>query len=371
MSRLCIIFVAGSAVLWSLFFTSGLVAYATYSQCDPLTAGYIEKPDQIIPYLVMDKLNYLPGVAGLFVAAVYGGLLSSLSSCGNAAACIIWEDFLKYLPCFAAITDKKIITILRVLSVACGGVGLGVAIMVRNLGDIFNVTQSILSAVVGPSVGVFLTGMCTPWANTKVLNSPWVNTKVLNSPWGNTKGTTVGFSMATIYSLWLVIGKFIQGGGSPPRLPLSTHGCQGVFLNTSFTDALLSNTTSVDESEDLGIYDVSYCYIGISGIIINMVVASIVSLFTGVLKPGEVASELVSPSCERLHHWLWQNTPKCFNIRKEDQDIQDGSSFRPTHHDTSNCPSISNNELDSHNDYSFNKTLTRHNNVPQDEQERF
>lgn len=74
-SRLCTFFLFGLWVLWVLFYFSGLVAYATYSTCDPLTAGSIEKPDQIIPYLVVDKLGHIRGLPGLFVAAVYGGVL--------------------------------------------------------------------------------------------------------------------------------------------------------------------------------------------------------------------------------------------------------------------------------------------------------
>lgn len=63
------------SLLWGVFYTSGLVAYALYKDCDPLTSGKIEKPDQIIPYMVTDKLNHLTGMPGLFVAAVYGGVL--------------------------------------------------------------------------------------------------------------------------------------------------------------------------------------------------------------------------------------------------------------------------------------------------------
>lgn len=64
-------------MLWSVFFFSGLVAYAAYKDCDPLTSGRIKKPDQIMPFLVMDKLERLPGLPGLFVAGVYGGVLRS------------------------------------------------------------------------------------------------------------------------------------------------------------------------------------------------------------------------------------------------------------------------------------------------------
>ncbi|KAG7172577.1 Sodium-dependent multivitamin transporter-like 2 [Homarus americanus] len=48
------------------------------STCDPLTSGKITKPDQILPFLVTDKLSHLTGLAGVFVSAVYGGVLRSL-----------------------------------------------------------------------------------------------------------------------------------------------------------------------------------------------------------------------------------------------------------------------------------------------------
>ena len=65
----------GVTILWGLFYFSGLVAYAAYKDCDPYTSGRIEKADQLIPFLVADKLSSIPGMSGLFVASVYGGLL--------------------------------------------------------------------------------------------------------------------------------------------------------------------------------------------------------------------------------------------------------------------------------------------------------
>ena len=68
-------FLVGLWCLWILFFFSGLVAYAMYSTCDPLTSGKITKPDQILPYLVINKLGHIPTLSGIFVAAVYGAML--------------------------------------------------------------------------------------------------------------------------------------------------------------------------------------------------------------------------------------------------------------------------------------------------------
>ena len=50
---------------------SGLVVYAFYSSvgCDPLAAGKIYSPNQIISYYVADQLDF-PGIPGFFVSAI-------------------------------------------------------------------------------------------------------------------------------------------------------------------------------------------------------------------------------------------------------------------------------------------------------------
>ncbi|XP_042241871.1 sodium-coupled monocarboxylate transporter 2-like [Homarus americanus] len=113
--RMVISFLVGLWALWIVFYFSGLVAYATYSECDPFASGKIDKLDQIIPFLVTDKLNHLTGLAGIFVAAVYGGVLSTLSSCGNSVACIIWEDFLKERPYFSSLSDASATNVVKLL----------------------------------------------------------------------------------------------------------------------------------------------------------------------------------------------------------------------------------------------------------------
>ncbi|KAL3248884.1 hypothetical protein MRX96_056290 [Rhipicephalus microplus] len=75
----------------------GLLLFALYHRCDPLKAAMITKYDQLMPHFVMETLGHLPGITGLFVAAVYSGSLSTLSSGYNALAAIVWEDFIKHI----------------------------------------------------------------------------------------------------------------------------------------------------------------------------------------------------------------------------------------------------------------------------------
>ncbi|XP_071532425.1 sodium-coupled monocarboxylate transporter 1-like isoform X2 [Panulirus ornatus] len=308
--NLCIIFLFGLYCLWTVFVFSGLVAFATYSDCDPFTSGQIEKKDQILPYLVMDKLSHLTGLAGIFVAAVYGGVLSTLSSCGNSVACIIWEDFLKDLPYFSRLNDAGSTNVVKLLSAVAGVISICLGLMVGELGNLFHVASSILSAISGPLCGVFLSGIFAPWISAK--------------------GAAVGFTTSFILSVWVVIGKFVRGGGSPTQLPLSTEGCvenlanlanttvaalvtsptttavENLLPNTTLTVvAGLANTTALDGSMSKTIYEVSYCYTGMISILIMFTVGSLVSLCTGPVHPEDLREGVVNPSVKRLYSRLW------------------------------------------------------------------
>ncbi|XP_069942379.1 uncharacterized protein [Cherax quadricarinatus] len=122
--------------------------------------------------------------------------------------------------------------------------------------------------------------------------------------------------------MWLVIGKFVRGGGSPPRLPLSTSGCpENLANNTNSTlvtlltrassSALLPNLTTTPRSTHKTMYDISYCYSGVTGIIITLVISSLVSLCTGPLSPKALDDNVVNPSCARFYHWMWRRFSKC------------------------------------------------------------
>lgn len=45
--------------------------YARYAGCDPVSAGLVKKPDQMVPYYVMDVAHAIPGLPGLFVAGIF------------------------------------------------------------------------------------------------------------------------------------------------------------------------------------------------------------------------------------------------------------------------------------------------------------
>lgn len=61
--------------LFSLAWLVGMGIFATYYNCDPFKGGYIGKMDELLPYFIIEKLSYIPGFMGLFMATLFNGSL--------------------------------------------------------------------------------------------------------------------------------------------------------------------------------------------------------------------------------------------------------------------------------------------------------
>jgi len=73
-------YVVGIVILICMCAYNGLLLYAAYHDCDPLTTKLAKAKDQLVPLLVMKILKDIPGLPGLFIAGVFSAALSSLSS---------------------------------------------------------------------------------------------------------------------------------------------------------------------------------------------------------------------------------------------------------------------------------------------------
>lgn len=91
-----IIFTIGLIFIKSCSCLIGLIMYANYEDCDPVTTGHVKKLDQILPYYVMDVAGRIPGLPGLFVSGIFSAALSTLSSSLNTLAGTLYEDFIRH-----------------------------------------------------------------------------------------------------------------------------------------------------------------------------------------------------------------------------------------------------------------------------------
>jgi sodium-coupled monocarboxylate transporter 8/12 len=119
---------------------AGLVLYAQYAKCDPLSAPLITKitnPNQLMVFLVSDRMQALKGFTGLFLSSLLSGSLSSVSSVLSSMAAIVWADFLKPRKYFRHLNDNKSTLVVKGLVVLIGIISTGMAILVSNLKSIF------------------------------------------------------------------------------------------------------------------------------------------------------------------------------------------------------------------------------------------
>ncbi|RXG61685.1 Epsin-2 [Armadillidium vulgare] len=105
----------GKLFVYVLAFSCGLVAYSTYAGCDPMALGLIKKKDQILPYFVIDKLSFIPGLPGLFIATIIGGSLSTLSSTINSCVAMMWKDICQKFAFFRNSSDGYATIINKIL----------------------------------------------------------------------------------------------------------------------------------------------------------------------------------------------------------------------------------------------------------------
>ncbi|RXG61361.1 Sodium-coupled monocarboxylate transporter 1 [Armadillidium vulgare] len=239
-------FFVGLFILWSLFYFTGLVAYAAYADCDPLATKQIQKADQIVPFLVADKLKHLPGMAGLFVAAIYGGVLSFLTS-----QCICCFKFGK-------------------ISYATG-YGLG-----KTLVSLRQTLQDFFGAFVG-----FVTSF---------LFNVWLLIGQIVYETGKTANLPLSTS------------------GCPEELlnlTLQSNNMNDTLILEDTTTYENLNFEAIDAGHLL-MYDISYCYIGTIGILVVFIVSTLVSILTGVTKPEEVNPKLVYGPSLYVYKKLWK-----------------------------------------------------------------
>lgn len=267
--------------LWitvTLAVLSGLTMYSIYKNCDPLSNGDVDTPDQLFPYLVMDILADFPGIPGLFVAAAYSGTLSTVSSSITALVAVTVEDFI--LPVYKDLTEKQVSWMNMSLSILFGGVCIGMAGVASLMGSVLQAALSIFGMISGPLLGLYLLGMFFRTSNSI--------------------GGLVGMTIGLVLTLWVGIGGQIY----PPTdektnpLPLTTAGCNNTIGQNYTTITPWSSPVTLTPEPDYRPpladtwYSLSYVYFSLLGVLTTIVSGLLVSVITGGCKQDKKNSEL-------------------------------------------------------------------------------
>ncbi|KAL7643095.1 UNVERIFIED_CONTAM: hypothetical protein RMT77_006385 [Armadillidium vulgare] len=299
----------GKFAISCLIFFCGLVIYATYAGCDPMTLGKIKKKDEIITYYVMDKLSLIPGLPGLFVATIIGAALSTLSSFINSCVALLWKDACLKFDIFKNTSQFYATLINKILSLVVGTVIIGLAIIASNTKHLMELGIICGTSLNGPLLGLFLIGVFLPNCNLK--------------------GIWTGIVGSTVFSIWLVIGGLIYK--KPTKmLPFSTDECVALnfsSVNISSFQEVNSSTynSDIEETNDdtsfiMSLYQISYTLYPVISITICILLSAVVSCITGNLKGHEVSPKYVSP---HVHKFFWTKE-ELDAIRQKELNLDDG-----------------------------------------------
>lgn len=281
----------------------GLVMFAYYKEYTKSPQQEQAAPDQLVLYFVMDLLKDMPGLPGLFVACLFSGSLSTISSAFNSLATVTMEDLIQ--PWFPELTETRATMLSRCLAFAYGLVCLGMAYISSHLGSVLQAALSIFGMVGGPLLGLFCLGMFFPCAN----------------PLGAIVGLLTGLTMAFWIGIGSIVSRMSSAVASPPINGSSAFLPSNLTIATVTT--LMPPTTTLPP-KPTGLqrfYSLSYLWYSAHNSTTVIVVGLIVSLLTGGMRGRTLHPGTIYPVLPKLLSLLPSSCQKRLRWRSRSQDV--------------------------------------------------
>ncbi|XP_034256929.1 sodium-coupled monocarboxylate transporter 1-like isoform X2 [Thrips palmi] len=289
-----VIMVVGTSLLVSMCCYTGLLIYATFHDCDPVSARVINKSDQLLPFYVMELAGKVPGLPGVFMSGVFSAALSTMSTSLNSMTGVIWEDLVRpHLK--KPVSEQRASQILKLLVVLIGGVCVGLVFLVERMGVTLVQGSKMLSGITaGTLLGVFSLGMFFPWATPK----------------GALAGGLASFALVA----WISAGTqtaMARGDLRFPGKPVSLQGCSAGVFSVNKTNLLPPGPPT---HAVFPLFRLSYLWYTALGAITVMAVGMLVSYLTGFNDPRKMDRDLLAPV-------IWRLLPQ--QDKQDQQDVQD------------------------------------------------
>jgi SSS family solute:Na+ symporter len=139
--------------VWTAFMFIGSLLWAFYRITGEHLPATITKPDQIFPHFMVTQMP--AGVAGLFLAALFGAAMSMLASDLNCLGVIVVEDFYGHFAPRA--TDRQRLRIGKLSVALCGLLAIEVALRLsKTQGAALSLYYLATAVVAGGLAGLFL-----------------------------------------------------------------------------------------------------------------------------------------------------------------------------------------------------------------------
>ncbi|KAG8232979.1 hypothetical protein J437_LFUL012626 [Ladona fulva] len=257
-ARLALLSLAiGSFMFVSLGAYTGLVAYSYYQDCDPVTSKVVKKPDQIIPYFIMEFAHKVPGFPGIFLGALFSAALSTLSTVLNAASGVVLEDLIQSRR-KVRLSEAKASKALKVITALLGALCLSLVTFVDLMGTVLQ--GAIIGGVAAVSSLAFLSF-----------------------------GSQTAIAAKSI--------KYVTK-------PLSVAGCLGSNSSSLYDPAFITGSpfdNHIPLHDDVfWVFRISYMYYPMTGLLVMISVGVIASYLTGFQDLSKINPDLISPICQRF-----------------------------------------------------------------------
>ncbi|XP_036147769.1 sodium-coupled monocarboxylate transporter 1 isoform X2 [Monomorium pharaonis] len=270
-----IIMTVGITCIMSLCCYTGIVIYAVFYDCDPITTKQIRRRDQLLPYFVMVLSKAIPGLPGLFVSGLFSAALSTMSTGLNSMSCVIYEDMIK--PCLRKpISNVGASRVIKATVVIIGVICMGFVFIVDKLSGLIQSWKSLTAITGGPLLGMFTLGMLFPMANSK--------------------GVFVGAFVSLSLVAWISFGTqaaISNGSIYFPVKPVSIDGCTESLRSTAGNLTTIVETTV--REQPFFLYRMSYLWYTLVGFLITILIGLLVSWFTGPSKYSCADKRLFTP----------------------------------------------------------------------------
>ena len=149
---------------WILFMLIGTQLWAFYRLGGVMLPNSITKVDQIFPYFIKTQLP--AGIAGLFIATLFGAAMATLSSDLNCISAVLVEDFYRKLRPQAS--DRQRLRTAKLLVAIFGILTAISAIRLAHAeGTALSLWYTVSAIVAGGLAGLFLLGFLSVRANGK------------------------------------------------------------------------------------------------------------------------------------------------------------------------------------------------------------
>jgi len=269
----------------------GMVLYTVYADCDPITAGQVKKKDQVLPLLVLHVAGDIPGLPGLFMAGVFSGSLSTISTGLNALAAIALRDFMP-AKMRESMSDKRQAFLTKIFALFFGALTFGVTFVIRYLPGMLEAAIVIGGVVNGPIIGIFTAGMLLPWVDSR--------------------GALTGFLTSVVFTTWVATGGTIYKRYQPyvsitsPHLPNSTSGCPADWLEGLESEIVAPSPTQPTQplAGHLDLYDISYVWYSCIGSSLVVIVALLSACFVSSQDLSQLDKGLLAPVVPHIIYWL-------------------------------------------------------------------